>query len=395
MKNKTVSNEYIKRHTKIIAFSVICLLVITISFSYSAYFSIKTNKANQTVTAGTLNLKLYGASDLVGTSATVLNQKNMNFQSDTDGIQNSEFSYFTIENPADALNAYYYLTIMYDSSTKAIREQIPIEFFNAALYTCTAPMSGCTKKSEIFNLGDLVITDGTEDTSEFKFWEDTLEAGKNNYYAMKIWLSDTYKDQEFISDSEIHLKVSFHSRVLETMKTYTIKGTYGDFAVDGIDGSWLWYSSSQLSLVNGKYTTHSDSNGGFYIEVLCDGINSTAYNVSGSGNNLMGLTPLGTLVLSPNNSSELLIPSKTIMVGSGNYYKVVKNNYTTINALHLNYNTSTGASNIYTFSGAGGGNFGANQINYITGSTSYSTNPYFGPVSGKPYSFKIASSTTG
>lgn len=393
MKDNRVNNDYIKRHTKIIAFSVICLLVITISFSYSAYFSIKTNKANQTVTAGTLNLQLYGTADLAGTNATVLNQKNLNFQSDTDGLENSEFSYFTLTNPADALNAYYYLTIMYDSSIKAISEQIPIEFFNAALYTCTAPMSNCTQKSDIFNLGDLVITDGTEETSEFKFWEDTLEAGKNIYYAMKIWLSDKYKDQEFISGSEIHLKVGFHSRVLETMKTYTIKGTYGDFAAAG--STWLWHSSAKLSLVNGKYTATTDSDGVFSIEVLCDGINSTVYNVSGTGQNLSGLTPLGTIVLSPNNTTELLIPPKTVLIEAGNFYKAVKTNSTTINALHLNYNTATGASNTYTFSGGRGGSFGVNQMNYITGFTSYSTNPYFGPINGEAYSLKIASSTTG
>ncbi len=296
MKNKKLSNIQITRHTKIVAFSVICLLIITISYSYSAYFSIKTNSSDQSVSTGTLDVQI------TNSKITLDSMEPMSASAavtDTTGnIRSSGYIY-----NAGSLDANYYITISYDydaykdyghSGTAFSENVFPVEFISGGVKICSTA-SDCSTTSmglngTAFNLGDLAISNATggslveNNLGYYIIWRGTIAAGKKVYFSIPLWLTEEVNNQEYLSDIPIYLKLDVYSTVKDSESTATISGIYTDD-----DGNPV--ADEKIYLTNGSYTATTDSNGKFTFSNLPAGI----YDVKVNG--ILTPTTLGVFKL--------------------------------------------------------------------------------------------------
>lgn len=273
MKNKKLSNIQITRHTKIVAFSVICLLIITISYSYSAYFSIKTNSSDQSVSTGTLDVQI------TNSKITLDSMEPMNIGHAKFSIGSSGYIY-----NAGSLDANYYITISYDydaytdygHSGVAFSENVfPVEFISGGVKICSTA-SDCGTNSigwtgTAFNLGDLAISKATTGSlvenglGYYIIWRGSITAGEKVYFSIPLWLTEEVNNQEYLSELPIYLKLDVYSTVKDSESTATISGIYTDD-----DGNPV--ANKNIYLTNGSYTATTDSNGKFTFSNLPAGI---------------------------------------------------------------------------------------------------------------------------
>lgn len=278
MKNKKLSNIQITRHTKIVAFSVICLLIITISYSYSAYFSIKTNSSDQSVSTGTLDVQITNSKitldsmEPMSTDYAAMD-KTGNIQSSSGYIYN-----------AGSLDANYYITISYDydaytdyghSNTAFLENVFPVEFISGGVKICSTS-SDCGTNSmgwsgTAFNLGDLAISKATAGSlvenslGYYIIWRGSIAAGEKVYFSIPLWLTEEVNNQEYLSELPIYLKLDVYSTVKDSESTAKISGIYTDD-----DGNPV--ANKTIYLTNGSYTATTDSDGKFTFSNLPAGI---------------------------------------------------------------------------------------------------------------------------
>lgn len=370
MKNKKMSNAQIKRHTKIVIFSVICLLIITISYSYSAYFSIRTNQANQSIKTGGLTVSLSG---------TALTLDNIDFEN-LNVVNDSKRRFTTTLSNSGNITANYYMTVSYDltsamaSSPLDPKKIMPLEYISGGIEVCGT--SGCTNTgltSNIFNIGDLPITEGTGSSynSEYKIWEGTINAGSTQTFSMIFYMPNSFNEQEYISEFPVHLKLKVHATVKDAEQTYTLSGKLKD-------DSGTILSNKKIYLSNGAYQATTDSNGNFSITGLRKGV----YNVA-TGSTLYA-TPLGIIDITEDKTQPTSCTSITsVQTDNTSILDAAKSGPTTINGFKSANSITTDSirtkltiSSIHDISGTNRINVNSNSNTTISGLTFQGSTEY-------------------
>lgn len=356
---KKIDMEKIKKVVKsknfIIVACVIVLTIITISVSYAAFFTVKTNTANQSVTTGTLAVTYTEQS-------TAINRNNMSSMSDEMGLALTEASVIYIQNTG-SLDSTFTITLGYDmenflssvgSNTEA--ELTPLDYVKVAIYE----YNGTNDETLIvgpITISELPIYELNNSDSRYNRYSilfdsvgGTSSGDATKTYKVKMWLSD--KAIPAASYSYFYLNAEVVAEVLNAKMSYNISGTLTDSA-----GSPL--NEAVISLQNNSAVSTTDSSGAFNLNGIYPGV----YNLNITYN---GVTYKGNLTVTEGESNSLNSRGSTFS-GDANtdIYNIAYNYGTTLTNI-LN------ANNITTYAAA---------ATFVAG-TSYNLRPTYELVGG-------------
>lgn len=237
----------------LVASWVAVLTIVTIGFSYAAFFSVKTSKNNQTITTGDLSIA-YGG------SSTSINKTDMLPMSDEEGMSQSEASIIYLQNNG-SLNANYALTIGYDMeqlsqlASGTTDKLTPLNHIRLAVYD----YQSATNNTLI--CGPLSVTDlatYSVDTTDmrnnrYSILFGSLGAVSNNVktYQIKIWLSD--KAPASVGESLFYVNSEIVSEATNTKMAYTINGI-----LKNKDGQVINGATVSLQNNSQKVTTNAE-----------------------------------------------------------------------------------------------------------------------------------------
>lgn len=263
----------ISRHTKIIAISVICLTLITISTSYASIFSIKTNSSAQTITSGTLSVQYGGES-------TSINSGDMLPMSDAEGLNQTTSSLLYVQNNGN-IPERYTITVSYDynSFSKAAGHEdgdrlVPLEYLKMAIYEYNTTNSQLTQIGSVMNLGDLpVYSIDTNDQYNNKYsiltgsLKESGVSGSNTTYAVKVWLDETASD--CINGYYVYLKVDVNAEPLGARMSYNLNTKVLNSSGTAVSGAKVSFlnSANVTTDANGLATINSISEGSYLVKV--------------------------------------------------------------------------------------------------------------------------------
>lgn len=356
---KKIDMEKIKKVVKsknfIIVACVIVLTIITISVSYAAFFTVKTNTANQSVTTGTLAVTYTEQS-------TAINRNNMSSMSDEMGLALTEASVIYIQNTG-SLDSTFTITLGYDmenflssvgSNNEA--ELTPLDYVKVAIYE----YNGTNNETLIvgpITISELPIYELNNSDSRYNRYSilfdsvgGTSSGDATKTYKVKMWLSD--KAIPAASYSYFYLNAEVVAEVLNAKMSYNISGTLTDSA-----GSPL--NEAVISLQNNSVVSTTDSSGAFNLNGIYPGV----YNLNITYN---GVTYKGNLTVTEGESNSLNSRGSTFS-GDANtdIYNIAYNYGTTLTNI-LN------ANNITTYAAA---------ATFVVG-TSYNLRPTYELVGG-------------
>ena len=356
---KKIDMEKIKKVVKsknfIIVACVIVLTIITISVSYAAFFTVKTNTANQSVTTGTLAVTYTEQS-------TAINRNNMSSMSDEMGLALTEASVIYIQNTG-SLDSTFTITLGYDmenflssvgSNNEA--ELTPLDYVKVAIYE----YNGTNDETLIvgpITISELPIYELNNSDSRYNRYSilfdsvgGTSSGDATKTYKVKMWLSD--KAIPAASYSYFYLNAEVVAEVLNAKMSYNISGTLTDSA-----GSPL--NEAVISLQNNSAVSTTDSGGAFNLNGIYPGV----YNLNITYN---GVTYKGNLTVTEGESNSLNSRGSTFS-GDANtdIYNIAYNYGTTLTNI-LN------ANNITTYAAA---------ATFVAG-TSYNLRPTYELVGG-------------
>ena len=356
---KKIDMEKIKKVVKsknfIIVACVIVLTIITISVSYAAFFTVKTNTANQSVPTGTLAVTYTEQS-------TAINRNNMSSMSDEMGLALTEASVIYIQNTG-SLDSTFTITLGYDmenflssvgSNNEA--ELTPLDYVKVAIYE----YNGTNDETLIvgpITISELPIYELNNSDSRYNRYSilfdsvgGTSSGDATKTYKVKMWLSD--KAIPAASYSYFYLNAEVVAEVLNAKMSYNISGTLTDSA-----GSPL--NEAVISLQNNSAVSTTDSSGAFNLNGIYPGV----YNLNITYN---GVTYKGNLTITEGESNSLNSRGSTFS-GDANtdIYNIAYNYGTTLTNI-LN------ANNITTYAAA---------ATFVAG-TSYNLRPTYELVGG-------------
>ena len=356
---KKIDMEKIKKVVKsknfIIVACVIVLTIITISVSYAAFFTVKTNTANQSVTTGTLAVTYTEQS-------TAINRNNMSSMSDEMGLALTEASVIYIQNTG-SLDSTFTITLGYDmenflssvgSNTEA--ELTPLDYVKVAIYE----YNGTNDETLIvgpITISELPIYELNNSDSRYNRYSilfdsvgGTSSGDATKTYKVKMWLSD--KAIPAASYSYFYLNAEVVAEVLNAKMSYNISGTLTDSA-----GSPL--NEAVISLQNNSAVSTTDSSGAFNLNGIYPGV----YNLNITYN---GVTYKGNLTVTEGESNSLNSRGSTFSGDANNDIYNIAYNYGTTLTNILN------ANNITTYAAA---------ATFVAG-TSYNLRPTYELVGG-------------
>ena len=339
---KKIDMEKIKKVVKsknfIIVACVIVLTIITISVSYAAFFTVKTNTANQSVTTGTLAVTYTEQS-------TAINRNNMSSMSDEMGLALTEASVIYIQNTG-SLDSTFTITLGYDmenflssvgNNTEA--ELTPLDYVKVAIYE----YNGTNDETLIvgpITISELPIYELNNSDSRYNRYSilfdsvgGTSSGDATKTYKVKMWLSD--KAIPAASYSYFYLNAEVVAEVLNAKMSYNISGTLTDSA-----GSPL--NEAVISLQNNSAVSTTDSSGAFNLNGIYPGV----YNLNITYN---GVTYKGNLTVTEGESNSLNSRGSTFS-GDANtdIYNIAYNYGTTLTNI-LNANNITTYADAATF----------------------------------------------
>jgi len=204
---------------------VITLTIVSIGFSYAAFFSVKTNKNNQTITTGDLSVSYGGGS-------TSIARTDMLPMSDEEGMNQGEASIIYLQNNG-TLDLNYNLTIGYDleelskSNFGENDKLTPLNYVRIAVYDYKSATNStliCGPLS-VTDLATYSIDTTNMKNNRYSILFDSLGTVSNNIktYQIKIWLSETAPSS--VSESYFYINSEIVSEAQNTKMAYTINGT--------------------------------------------------------------------------------------------------------------------------------------------------------------------------
>ena len=269
--------KFFRNKNVVMIFCVLGLTVLTLSFSYAAFFTVKTNKNNQTITVGDLSV-IYGgmSSRMVKNMAGALNIVEMLPMSDADGMAQSQTNVIYIQNEG-TLDASYVLTIGYDLENYLNRNDYndndvltPIDYIKFAIYEYNGE-AGSTLVAGPLSITDLPVykvdtTDSRNNRYTMLFDSLGVTSNVSKTYQIKLWLSD--KAPSSVSNSYFYINSEVSVGAKGAEMAYNINGILQDSYGELI-------RNAEISIQNNSIVTNSDENGNFSIKSLLPG----TYNV--------------------------------------------------------------------------------------------------------------------
>lgn len=197
----------IKRDTQLIILSVIILTIVTLSVSYSAFFTVQSLSTIQEIATGNLDVAV-----TVDNTNSILNEEEL-FPSTIDEITNEttgNYSLLTLLNEG-SVNAEFSVTVGYDfdklrtineyanlSDAELLEYLVPFNYLNIGIYDDTngewINFSGDNGETLYPAISGLAPT--SEDANTYPILRDIVEANTNGTeqyqrrFKLYIWLSD-------------------------------------------------------------------------------------------------------------------------------------------------------------------------------------------------------------
>ena len=180
MDSKNVKSV-LKTQAKVIAYVVICLVIIVIGISYSLYSDVKHNTTNQVVTAGDLKFTYTDGQEITSSKEVCFNQTN-----ETEASTHTECAYNVTVTNAGSLPGKYNLLLKQKSTTGT---HVGLEKLKVILKKDGTKVDGFPKA--ISSLTSSILTSGT------------LDAKASTKYSIQV-----YADEDTITDEDNEKDIS-------------------------------------------------------------------------------------------------------------------------------------------------------------------------------------------
>lgn len=308
--------KFVKKKNFLIACCVLVLTIGTLGYSYGAFFSVKTNSANQTVTTGTLNVSYTNAS-------TSMDKGQMQSMSDEMGLNETDNSLIYIQNTG-SLDSTFTLTVGYDMENFTSRsgyqetdELTPLDYVMVAVYEHSGGED--TLVVEPTAVAELPIYEVNSSDSRYNRYAilfdtvgSTSSGNATKTYKVKMWLSD--KAIPAASYTYFYLNAEIIAEVENAKMAYNFSGTVTDSGGTALNGA-------VVSIQNGSVTSQTDASGNYTL----NGIYPGTYNLDITYN---GITYSGNLTVVEGTSNSL-VSNGTNFNGSDSDIFSVANTYKT------------------------------------------------------------------
>ena len=313
--------KFVKKKNFLIACCVLVLTIGTLGYSYGAFFSVKTNSANQTVTTGTLNVSYTNAS-------TSMDKGQMQSMSDEMGLNETDNSLIYIQNTG-SLDSTFTLTVGYDmenftsrSGYKETDELTPLDYVMIAVYEHSGGSD--TLVVEPTAVAELPIYEVNSSDSRYNRYAilfdtvgSTSSGNATKTYKVKMWLSD--KAIPAASYTYFYLNAEIIAEVENAKMAYNFSGTVTDSGGTALNGA-------VVSIQNGSVTSQTDASGNYTL----NGIYPGTYNLDITYN---GITYSGNLTVVEGTSNSLVSNGTTFNGSSSDIFSVANTYKTTIDKI--------------------------------------------------------------
>lgn len=309
--------KFVKKKNFLIACCVLVLTIGTLGYSYGAFFSVKTNTNNQTVTTGTLNVSYTNAS-------TSMDKGQMQSISDEMGLNETDNSLIYIQNTG-SLDSTFTLTVGYDmanftsrSGYKETDELTPLDYVMVAVYEHSDGTD--TLVVEPTAVAELPIYEMNSSDSRYNRYAilfdtvgSTSSGNATKTYKVKMWLSD--KAIPAASFTYFYLNAEIIAEVENAKMAYNLSGTVTDSSSTALNGA-------VVSIQNGSVTSQTDASGNFTL----NGIYPGTYNLDITYN---GITYKGNLTVVEGTANNL-VSNGTTFNSTSDIFSVANTYKTTI-----------------------------------------------------------------
>lgn len=313
--------KFVKKKNFLIACCVLVLTIGTLGYSYGAFFSVKTNSANQTVTTGTLNVSYTNAS-------TSMDKGQMQSMSDEMGLNETDNSLIYIQNTG-SLDSTFTLTVGYDmenftsrSGYKETDELTPLDYVMIAVYEHSGGSD--TLVVEPTAVAELPIYEVNSSDSRYNRYAilfdtvgSTSSGNATKTYKVKMWLSD--KAIPAASYTYFYLNAEIIAEVENAKMAYNFSGTVTDNTGAALNGA-------VVSIQNGSVTSQTDASGNYTL----NGIYPGTYNLDITYN---GITYSGNLTVVEGTSNSLVSNGTTFNGSDSDIFSVANTYKTTIDKI--------------------------------------------------------------
>ncbi len=309
--------KFVKKKNFLIACCVLVLTIGTLGYSYGAFFSVKTNTNNQTVTTGTLNVSYTNAS-------TSMDKGQMQSMSDEMGLNETDNSLIYIQNTG-SLDSTFTLTVGYDMANFTSRsgyqetdELTPLDYVMVAVYEHSDGTD--TLVVEPTAVAELPLYEVNSNDSRYNRYAilfdtvgSTSSGNATNTYKVKMWLSD--KAIPAASFTYFYLNAEIIAEVENAKMAYNLSGTVTDSSSTALNGA-------VVSIQNGSVTSQTDASGNFTL----NGIYPGTYNLDITYN---GITYKGNLTVVEGTANNL-VSNGTTFNSTSDIFSVANTYKTTI-----------------------------------------------------------------
>ena len=364
--------KFVKKKNFLIACCVLVLTIGTLGYSYGAFFSVKTNTNNQTVTTGTLNVSYTNAS-------TSMDKGQMQSMSDEMGLNETDNSLIYIQNTG-SLDSTFTLTVGYDMANFTSRsgyqetdELTPLDYVMVAVYEHSDGTD--TLVVEPTAVAELPIYEMNSSDSRYNRYAilfdtvgSTSSGNATKTYKVKMWLSD--KAIPAASFTYFYLNAEIIAEVENAKMAYNLSGTVTDSSSTALNGA-------VVSIQNGSVTSQTDASGNFTL----NGIYPGTYNLDITYN---GITYKGNLTVVEGTANNLVSNGTTFNSTSdifsvANTYKTTMAKIISLNDIDT-YSTEVAFASgttynlapTYTFTGGGTEAVSGLNISLDTSNQTYS-----------------------
>ena len=309
--------KFVKKKNFLIACCVLVLTIGTLGYSYGAFFSVKTNTNNQTVTTGTLNVSYTNAS-------TSMDKGQMQSMSDEMGLNETDNSLIYIQNTG-SLDSNFTLTVGYDMANFTSRsgyqetdELTPLDYVMVAVYEHSDGTD--TLVVEPTAVAELPLYEVNSSDSRYNRYAilfdtvgSTSSGNATKTYKVKMWLSD--KAIPAASFTYFYLNAEIIAEVENAKMAYNLSGTVTDSSSTALNGA-------VVSIQNGSVTSQTDASGNFTL----NGIYPGTYNLDITYN---GITYKGNLTVVEGTANNL-VSNGTTFNSTSDIFSVANTYKTTI-----------------------------------------------------------------
>ena len=181
------NGKKIKRYTQLIIISVIILTIVTLSVSYSAFFSVKSQSTVQEISTGTLDIVIDNSSAAMSTEE-LYPTPELDLPTSADSVIDGSYAALNLTNNG-TLDADFQFTIGYYAlpAGKKASDLISFNYLNVGIFD--------VKNNKWLDFGSnnfYIPISGLTPSEEniYPILRDQIDAGEARQYKVYIWLSE-------------------------------------------------------------------------------------------------------------------------------------------------------------------------------------------------------------